>query len=1673
MKAVVQVKVFWDQKHREMIKTEEKVEPDESEKPVATDALPVSESKTLNGPTTTISHEQAGEETEKVTTINSEVDVETTPAPDAAVAVAPEPSKAPEDDVTTQNEETTQGSEEPEVLPPSSHVEEASGMEKVNGHDDERKASPASKTDSQVTVATKEMKKKKQKHRIKEIEKRSSEKEMDMMDAYTDKPVQEQVPDQAEEEPVEDTTQTQHEETTEDAPSDDETWEDKEDACFPDLEDASDARPDGAKLTYGRDFLLQFQTNPLSMMKPEGLPDIDVVLVQARPPSKSGSQQNRMPKGDGGENMFLPSYMRQMSKGNPSGSRSGRNRNVTTKKVIELPSMQQQPDLKRVDNRWVRPSEVTKGGNEEEAKTQELFHKVRGILKKLTPQKFQTLTQQIIDLDIDTQERLEGAIDLIFAKAIDEATFSVAYAKMCQFLVSENKKVVVEKDGVKKDISFHKILLNRCQKEFEKENSIEKTINEKLADLVNQGLNEEELQKRKSDLEDQVHQAKRRTLGNIRFIGELFKLKMLTESIMHDCVVKLLRSNDEESFECLCKLLVTIGKDLDHEKAKPRVDQYFAQINKIISAKITSSRVRFMMQDIVDLRNNNWVPRREDNNPKTIDHIHKEAADQAKKTQIKIQMAKQERKLQRGNMGGRDSARPGSLPQADESWTTVGKGGRNMSLDPEKFQNLKRQVDSENISLGPGGRGYGSWARGSSGGTGSVGAGAGPSAAVTAGSSVAGSVAEPDNRPANRFSALSSDRKHSAPTRGNFGDSRRQEPRSPVSGGGRRGAFTQGEREKAVQAVRAAMQPKLKRVDNRWVRPSEVTKGGNEEEAKTQELFRKVRGILNVLTPQKFQTLAQQIIDLDIDTQERLEGAIDLIFVKAIDEATFSVAYAKMCQFLVSENKKVVVEKDGVKKDISFHKILLNRCQKEFEKENSVKKTINEKLADLVNQGLNEEELQKRKSDLEDQVHQAKRRTLGNIRFIGELFKLKMLTESIMHDCVVKLLRSNDEESFECLCKLLVTIGKDLDHEKAKPRFDQYFAQINKIISAKITSSRVRFMMQDIVDLRNNNWVPRREDNNPKTIDQIHKEAADQAKKTQIKIQMAKQERKLQRGNMGGRDSARPGSLPQADESWTTVGRGRRNMSLDPVKFQNLKRQVDSENIPLGPGGRGYGSWARGSSGGTGSVGAGAGPSAAVTAGSSVAGSVAEPDNRPANRFSALSSDRKHSAPTRGNFGDSRRQEPRSPVSGGGRRGAFTQGEREKAVQAVRAAMQPKRTSQEREGARESPRTTGEASPAAGSSSDVPVDGSVNSSTAPEVTKKTMKKKTLSIIDEFLNIRDMKEVAECLKEIWSPSRHHVFVEVTFNHTMEKRMSERQLTGKLIHFLLRDGVLTSQQYLDGLDSVFEVAEDTEIDTPQLWKYLGELMGPSAFDGSLGLDVLFKCVFKHVQKHKAARLFACMLQSCEKSPEDVRAFLRAQNINLNIFFDDAEEAREFAKDKNIEYALGPASPSANQYSAKVEEELRNIILKRKARNEEVIDWIDENVSPSSKKGASFIRALVTVVCEIALEEEGEVCKCNIHKLKDRKNLLQKYIDANTALEVQALYAVQALFLRLDRPQGFVKSYFDSLYDEEIITEISFNTWESSVEEEPGKGVTVMAASEFFRWLRSATEENDEES
>ena len=59
------------------------------------------------------------------------------------------------------------------------------------------------------------------------------------------------------------------------------------------------------------------------------------------------------------------------------------------------------------------------------------------------------------------------------------------------------------------------------------------------------------------------------------FIGELFKLQMLIDTIMYDCIEYLIRDKtDEESLESLCQLLKTIGKEID-TKAGDKVKNIF------------------------------------------------------------------------------------------------------------------------------------------------------------------------------------------------------------------------------------------------------------------------------------------------------------------------------------------------------------------------------------------------------------------------------------------------------------------------------------------------------------------------------------------------------------------------------------------------------------------------------------------------------------------------------------------------------------------------------------------------------------------------------------------------------------------------------------------------------------------------------------------------------------------------------------------------------------------------------------------------------------------------------------------------------------------------------------------------------------------------------------------
>ncbi len=49
-----------------------------------------------------------------------------------------------------------------------------------------------------------------------------------------------------------------------------------------------------------------------------------------------------------------------------------------------------------------------------------------------------------------------------------------------------------------------------------------------------------------------------------------------------------------------------------------------------------------------------------------------------------------------------------------------------------------------------------------------------------------------------------------------------------------------------------------------------------------QELFGKFHTIVNELTPQRFHALAEQALKLEINTEERLGGCIDIVYTKVL-----------------------------------------------------------------------------------------------------------------------------------------------------------------------------------------------------------------------------------------------------------------------------------------------------------------------------------------------------------------------------------------------------------------------------------------------------------------------------------------------------------------------------------------------------------------------------------------------------------------------------------------------------------------------------------------------------------------------------------------------------------------------------------------------------------------------
>ncbi|NXI08610.1 IF4G3 factor, partial [Irena cyanogastra] len=860
----------------------------------------------------------------------------------------------------------------------------------------------------------------------------------------------------------------------------------------------------------------------------------------------------------------------------------------------------------------------------------------------------------------------------------------------------------------------------------------------------------------------------------------------------------------------------------------------------------------------------------------------------------------------------------------------------------------------------------------------------------------------------------------------------------------------------------------LKKAENAW-KPSLKRENQTEdpENVKTQELFRKVRSILNKLTPQMFNQLMKQVTDLTVDTEERLKGVIDLVFEKAIDEPSFSVAYANMCRCLVTL-KVPMADKPG--STVNFRKLLLNRCQKEFEKDKADDDVFEKKQKELE-AATTPEEKTRLHDELEEAKDKARRRSIGNIKFIGELFKLKMLTEAIMHDCVVKLLKNHDEESLECLCRLLTTIGKDLDFEKAKPRMDQYFNQMEKIVKERKTSSRIRFMLQDVIDLRLCNWVSRRADQGPKTIEQIHKEA---------KIEEQEEQRKVQQ--LMTKDKRRPG-VPRVDEGgWNTVQGAKNSRVLDPTKFLKITKPTIDEKIQLVPKAQ-LGSWGKGSSGG---AKASEMDSLRPSATSLNRFSALQPPVSPVSASSASSElESRRALTSRGSTGREKNDKPLPPSLS--RPNTFLRGSSSKELLLDNQAQEEQRremleTVKQLTGGMEMDRNSTEAERNKAKEPAKPEVPPAPVQEKPSLSEEEIERKCKSIIDEFLHINDFKEAMQCVEELSAQNLLPVFVRVGVESTLERSQITRDLMGQLLHQLVQSGKLSKQDFFKGFSETLEMADDMAIDIPHIWLYLAELVTPMLKEGGISMRELIQEFSKPLLPvGRAGVLLAEILHLlCKQmSHKKVGALWRESGLSWKDYLPEGEDVHTFLMEQKLEFTESDCSSSSEALSEKelsaeeLNKQLEKLIVEDKANDEQIFDWVEANLDESQMSSPTFLRALMTAVCKAAIIADSSSFRVDTAVIKQRVPILLKYLDSDTEKELQALYALQASIVKLDQPPNLLRMFFDCLYDEEVISEDAFYKWESSKDpaEQNGKGVALKSVTAFFTWLREAEEESED--
>jgi len=381
-----------------------------------------------------------------------------------------------------------------------------------------------------------------------------------------------------------------------------------------------------------------------------------------------------------------------------------------------------------------------------------------------------------------------------------------------------------------------------------------------------------------------------------------------------------------------------------------------------------------------------------------------------------------------------------------------------------------------------------------------------------------------------------------------------------------------------------------------------------------------------------------------------------------------------------------------------------------------------------------------------------------------------------------------------------------------------------------------------------------------------------------------------------------------------------------------------------------------------------------------------------------------------------------------------------------------------------------------------------------QLTNAEIEKKVKSLMDELISVQDSREAIACVEELKCGEKMSHVVETILLHVLERSPTARELSGRLCLDLVREGLLTPDQFVSGSSLLLTEAEDFLVDIPCLFKYMGEIFG-----GLISSSDHFP--LKHFAKfcetlgpRHAGKFLAATLKCAEKSlgQQTLANCWRSAALKLDALL-GVDAANDFLASNGLSFLESPVNDKSNIPSSSTPStstslsssssrapvnlsqfanELQNR-LKRDRNDEDIKMWIIQSVGEEMVKDHQFIRILMTATVSVAVTGEGTMASYKSEELKRHSKLLQHFFNEDSTLETQAVYALQKFVNDLQHPPGLLQNIFDTCYDEDVISEAAFRAWYDADAEEDGKGVSKLSVVNFFKWLNEAEDEDADAS